>query len=71
MHCSGCGRAAAECPTGGSCTSRFEPPRFCRECGRRMRVLVKPTGWRAECRDHGPAGAGSPPATGSGVRPPR
>ncbi|MBV9660703.1 MAG: hypothetical protein JO337_06060 [Acidimicrobiales bacterium] len=64
-HCTGCGRAVPDCPTGGHCTSRFEPPRFCPHCGRRMRVVVIPTGWRASCRDHGLVDEGSPPATHS------
>lgn len=30
-----------------------EPPRFCGECARRMKVQVVPTGWSAECSRHG------------------
>ncbi|MDE3204906.1 MAG: hypothetical protein KGQ66_11915 [Acidobacteriota bacterium] len=61
--CSGCGRGTAECPRGGQCTGRFEPPRYCGSCGRRMRVVVTPAGWRARCRDHGEVGAGAAPST--------
>ena len=68
-HCTGCGRPAGECPTGGTCTGAFEPPRHCPHCGRRLRVLVMPTGWRARCRDHAEVGSGVPPATRSGGRP--
>lgn len=56
--------AAAYCgicgaPTGGAdhvrCTgrARLEPPRFCGECARRMKVQVTPTGWSATCVEHG------------------
>ncbi|CAN7470937.1 hypothetical protein [Mycolicibacterium frederiksbergense] len=31
----------------------LEPPRFCAECGRRMIVQVRPTGWWAKCSRHG------------------
>ena len=31
----------------------LEPPRFCAECGRRMKVQVRPDGWWAECSRHG------------------
>ncbi|MDQ2728981.1 MAG: hypothetical protein M3Y91_14245 [Actinomycetota bacterium] len=59
-HCTGCGGAGAACPTGGACTGRYEPPRYCPACGRRLHVVVTPTGWKARCRDHGPL-PGSPP----------
>lgn len=32
---------------------RLEPPRFCPECRRRMKVQVVPTGWTATCVEHG------------------
>jgi hypothetical protein len=35
------------------CRRELDPPRFCPICGRRLRVLVTPVGWRANCRDHG------------------
>lgn len=31
----------------------MEPPRFCTECRRRMKVQVTPRGWAAECVEHG------------------
>jgi len=31
----------------------LEPPRFCTECRRRMKVQVLPDGWRASCVEHG------------------
>ena len=32
---------------------RFEPPRFCAQCDRRMVVQVTPTSWTARCVEHG------------------
>lgn len=32
---------------------RFEPPRYCARCGRRMVVQVSPDGWTARCAEHG------------------
>jgi len=37
----------------------LEPPRFCPACGRRMKVQVLPTGWRAACIEHGESDAGA------------
>jgi hypothetical protein len=31
----------------------MEPPRFCVECARRMKVQVHPRGWSATCVEHG------------------
>ncbi len=62
-HCTGCGRPAPDCPTGGVCTTAFEPPRHCPECGRRLAVRISPTAWVAKCRDHGELPAGT---TGGG-----
>lgn len=52
-YCDGCGRRATDCATGGECRGEFEPPRFCAQCGKRLRVLIIPTGWTATCRTHG------------------
>ncbi|HXA73732.1 MAG TPA: hypothetical protein VNV83_05780 [Acidimicrobiales bacterium] len=49
-HCTGCGKSLSECH---GCGRELDPPRFCSECGRRMTVMVIPTGWVANCRDHG------------------
>ncbi|HET6793086.1 MAG TPA: hypothetical protein VFH45_01510 [Acidimicrobiales bacterium] len=49
-HCTGCGRPAGEC---AGCARELDPPRFCPDCGRRLRVVVTPGGWRASCRNHG------------------
>lgn len=31
----------------------LEPPRFCRECGRRTIVQIVPDGWSSRCSRHG------------------
>lgn len=31
----------------------LEPPRYCGQCRRRMKVQVTPTGWSAGCSRHG------------------
>jgi hypothetical protein len=54
MFCGHCGQPAA----GGdhsACDVRLvmEPPRFCGDCGRRMKVQVTPRGWSATCVEHG------------------
>ncbi len=38
----------------GDCRARLamEPPRYCAECGRRMKVQVVPGGWSAQCSRH-------------------
>ena len=38
-----------------TCDARLvlEPPRFCTECRRRMKVQVTPRGWSAGCVEHG------------------
>ena len=37
------------------CATRLqlEPPRFCGQCGRRLKVQVSPLAWRASCSRHG------------------
>ncbi|MGV0993985.1 MAG: hypothetical protein ACOYBX_07500 [Mycobacterium sp.] len=44
-------------PAGGEVSAAarlgLEAPRFCAECGRRMKVQVRPDGWWAECSRHG------------------
>jgi hypothetical protein len=53
-YCAHCGKLA----TGehADCAGRLalEPPRYCTECGRRMKVQVIPRGWSADCVEHGP-----------------
>ncbi|HEU5474515.1 MAG TPA: hypothetical protein VFV67_28045 [Actinophytocola sp.] len=44
--------------------AELEPPRFCRECARRMVVQVTPAGWTARCSRHGECSSSGPaPAT--------
>ncbi|MHA7200561.1 biotin synthase auxiliary protein BsaP [Arthrobacter alkaliphilus] len=31
----------------------LEPPRYCAQCRRRMKVQVTPLGWTAQCSRHG------------------
>lgn len=31
----------------------LEPPRYCGQCRRRMKVQVTPLGWTAQCSRHG------------------
>jgi hypothetical protein len=54
MFCGHCGEAA---DARGHAVCRrqleLEPPRFCVECGRRMKVQVTPRGWTAVCVEHG------------------
>jgi hypothetical protein len=52
--CRWCGKSAGTpgCE-GGACRRPLDPPRCCPTCGRRLRVVVIPTGVTATCRDHG------------------
>jgi hypothetical protein len=65
-YCTGCGQATAECRSGGMCRGRYEPLRYCPDCGRRLRVVIIPTGWTASCRDHGPVVDEAAPTAGTG-----
>jgi len=53
-YCTRCGRPDDE-PGHEACRAaqRFEPPRYCAQCKRRMIVQVVPTGWTARCSVHG------------------
>ncbi len=51
-YCDGCGAPLEDCD--GTCRGELDPPRFCRECGRKLDVQVTPTGYRAGCRRHPP-----------------
>jgi hypothetical protein len=52
--CDRCGRPFSD-GDHGECRAarRLEPPRFCPDCGRRMKVQVVPSGWTATCVEHG------------------
>jgi hypothetical protein len=53
-YCDRCGEPLDGRDHGGCAQARaLEPPRFCPTCRRRMKVQVLPTGWRAECVEHG------------------
>lgn len=63
IYCGHCGLPSTE----GShevCTHKLElePPRFCTQCARRMKVQVIPLGWREECVEHGIAVSWTPAA---------
>ncbi|MFC4105399.1 biotin synthase auxiliary protein BsaP [Micromonospora zhanjiangensis] len=52
--CDRCGEPAAAGPHDACGAARqLEPPRFCPDCRRRMKVQVVPTGWTAVCVQHG------------------
>jgi hypothetical protein len=50
--CRWCAKPAGECDQ-VSCRRDLDPPRACPTCGRRLRVVVIPTGYTATCREHG------------------
>jgi len=50
--CRWCGTRRDEHPD-RECRRALDPPRFCPDCGRRMRVTVHTAGYEAACRDHG------------------
>jgi hypothetical protein len=65
LHCPRCGRAMSNALLHPFCARALdlEPPRFCVMCGRRMKVQVVPTGWSAECVEHGVSTGGTAPVT--------
>jgi len=53
-YCGHCGRPAdAEDHTRCVERLRMEPPRYCVQCRRRMKVQVTPRDWTASCVEHG------------------
>jgi predicted amidophosphoribosyltransferase len=54
IYCGHCGELLAE-GTHSRCERQLtlEPPRFCSQCRRRMKVQVTPGGWSATCVEHG------------------
>ena len=54
MYCGHCGRPL-DASDHAPCEARLvmEPPRFCADCGRRMKVQVTPRGWSGTCVEHG------------------
>jgi hypothetical protein len=59
MYCDRCGLPAAEGEHAACEAARaWEPPRYCPQCRRRMKVQVVPTGWTATCVEHGVRASG-------------
>ena len=57
IHCDACGRPEAD-GDHSRCRERraaTDPPRYCRACGRKLRVQVLPVGWDARCLTCDPA----------------
>ena len=54
MYCDRCGEPDRDAEH-ETCRAarRLEPPRYCPQCRRRMKVQVVPTGWSAACVEHG------------------
>jgi len=56
LWCDRCGRPLGEGSHVECVRQRaLEPPRYCGDCGRRLKVQVLPYGWDATCTQHGPA----------------
>jgi hypothetical protein len=54
LWCDRCGQALSAGNHETCATARaLEPPRYCPQCRRRMKVQVLPAGWRATCVEHG------------------
>lgn len=54
VWCDHCGGALADGEHEACAAARvLDPPRFCPDCRRRMKVQVLPAGWRATCVEHG------------------
>ncbi len=45
-YCAGCGKVEGD---HADCLKPLDPPRFCTTCGRKLKVQVLPTGYKAEC----------------------
>lgn len=58
VWCDRCGEAldASTAHAGCAAARALEPPRYCPQCRRRMKVQVLPAGWRASCVEHGETG---------------
>lgn len=54
-YCGCCGEDLAGGADHPACARRLElePPRYCRQCRRRMVVQVTPDHWTARCVEHG------------------
>lgn len=61
LYCTRCGKRPDEADH-AACRrwlAAEEPPRFCAQCARRMKVQVVPTGWAAQCSRHGLVSGGA------------
>ena len=52
VWCDRCGEPAGDHPACAT-ARQLEPPRYCPQCRRRMKVQVLPAGWSATCVEHG------------------
>ncbi|GAA2342569.1 hypothetical protein [Dactylosporangium salmoneum] len=53
-YCDRCGEPRASGSHDACLAAReLEPPRYCGQCRRRMKVQVLPSGWTASCVEHG------------------
>ncbi len=53
VFCGQCGEQQASAHPDCERAGMLEPPRYCAQCARRLKVQVTPMGWRAECSRHG------------------
>jgi hypothetical protein len=54
VYCDRCGEPVAGVDHTACLAARaLEPPRYCPDCRRRMKVQVVPAGWTATCVQHG------------------
>jgi len=51
--CDRCGEPGDRDHAACAAARELEPPRFCPDCRRRMKVQVVPAGWTAACVEHG------------------
>lgn len=47
-YCPGCGKPVEEAGH-ETCVRALDPPRWCVHCGRKLKVQVLPTGFKATC----------------------
>ena len=50
-----CGHVAGAAHRDCAARLQLEPPRYCGQCGRRLKVQVSPHAWSASCSRHGTA----------------
>jgi len=52
-YCTQCGEESTGVHADCAMQALLSPPRYCGECGRRMKVQVTPLHWTAQCSVHG------------------